>query len=274
MLNFEQNFLFKCNQFSINAKFRDHKIEFSYSDSNESNDFRQLCHLNLDKSLPSSFRTFDSSSRTPCFVFFLLNKSQRLSAGLFKSLFNAVSNTKQLPADAQILLIGSNDGYVYWHPLGQYVEQALNNKILLNTSSSTSSVILMDTFRYSPDRKSPFSALFNDKNARSSHAAASETNESANCLFAVSKCGRLYLFSFIDEFSYKVCMLAHNVAACVKFSQNELIYCCTRNNVYSVQLSHCFDSTPIKARLIKSNCRVKRFLIGLEFFDYFWLLAH
>jgi hypothetical protein len=266
-------YLFKHNPLLIKC-IVNKQIEFKYALLNQLTplqldtvNFTYLTRLNnradfnlfsSDKSNLFTFYIFKSSNdstsnfTTSKLDLKLINSSldSNLSSILFES-----SKSGQSP----ILLIGSNDGCVYWQNLNNIdCSKPLNDSILLNASSP---IIYIQSFRYNHSEKQLFDALF-----RSNLTTNDVKNESLindNCLFIITKSSRIYLFAYTTDYIYKSCILPHYIDKCIKYVNSKKSYLIYSNlsdkNVYSIDLEHFLKDKPIKPIIIKRNLLVKKF---------------
>jgi hypothetical protein len=175
-----------------------------------------------------------------------------LDSNLFNILFES---SKSEP----ILLIGTNDGYVYWQNLNNIdSSKPLNDFILLNASSP---IIYIQSFRYNHSEKQLFDALF--KSNPTSKDGKNDSFINDNCLFIITKSTRIYLFAYTTDYIYKSSILPHYIDKCIKYIINKKSYLIYSNlsdkNVYSIDLEHLLKDKPIKPVIIKRNLLVKKF---------------
>lgn len=272
-------YLFKHNPLLIKCIINKQiGIEFKYALLNQLTpqsvidtlNFINLTRLNnkLDINL------FSSDKSSNLFNFYLLkssndatasyNKSSKLDLKLINStldsnLFNILFGESIKSEQSPVLLIGSNDGYVYWYSLNNAeCSKPLNDFILINASSP---IIYIQSFRYNHSEKQLFDALF--KSNLTSKDLKNDSMINDNCLFIITKSTRIYLFAYTTDYIYKSCILPHYIDKCIKYINSKksyLIYSSLSDkNVYSIDLEHLLKDKPIKPILIKRNLLVKKF---------------
>jgi hypothetical protein len=268
----------ECAPYWFNIKLKSTGIEFAYTsdfsqpfnsnDESHMNQFRPLCKLahRSDGTDFSLYQFYNSSSRTKCFVFYIINNrfsQTRLSSSLINSLFNR--GKSKIATDSEILLIGTSNGYVFWHPMTRPEPMDLNENILL--SDATSAIVYINSCRFVNTKRSAFDALQPKVNAKPS--AEVNKNED-NCLFAVSRNGRVHVYAMSagQEVSYTCCLLSQKVEICVKFTAKSkdalpvdyLVYC-SDGECYSVKLSDCVGKQFVRGTCIH-GLNVDEFIIG------------
>ena len=265
------SFQFKCDPLVINCNIKDKKVEFQYANYDKLNIlscFRDLCILNGENDASWNFEVCCSNKFDCLFNFYLINTNSildstkkkvndlnKLNSDLYRTLFGAENSSPP------VLLIGCKDGCIYWKLFDESSTTNLNENILLNASSP---IIYINSFRFSDNLRRNFEAVFNNV------ASKVKQNKDDNCLFTLTKSGRLHLFAFDKEFFYKVLILPHYIKKCIKFKVKTkskttayyLVYFTTSNQIYSIDLEYCLKDTHLDSKLVKKECNLRRFLIG------------
>ena len=262
------SFQFKCDPLVINCNIKDKKVEFQYANYDKlkiTSSFRDLCILNGENDASWNLEVCCSNKFDSLFNFYLINKNyildstkkkvNKLNSDLYRILFGTENSS---PA---VLLIGGKDGCIYWKSFDESSTINLNENILLNASSP---IIYINSFRFSDNLRRNFEAVFNNV------ASKFKQNKDDNCLFALTKSGRLHLFAFDNEYFYKVLILPHYIKKCIKFkvkTQSKttayyLVYFTMSNQIYSIDLEYCLKDTLLDSKLVKNECNLRRFLIG------------
>ena len=276
------NFIFKCKPLIINCVVKEKHVEFQYATETrlrqhpagtKSNSFSYLGTLETHNfevySAENSLFNFYLANTTDNLDKNLSGDSNKLNCDLYKVLFtnNFVEKFTSPARCPPVLIIGGNDGYIYWKPLDSTESTSqfrLNEHILLNASSP---VIYISSCKIPVNQKNNFDDLFNS--SASKKASKTTQNTADNCLFALTRSGRLHLFVFINEYEHKVCVIPHYIRQCIKFKHGQpknqkdyLVYLTKNSQVFAIQLEKCLKSEAIQPQLLKNYCEIKRFFIG------------
>ena len=276
---------FKCHPLVISCSIKDKKAEFQYTKSDRfySRDFSQH-----SKSSGSSMKPPESSFNYLCtlndasdievfsnqdymFKFYLIDNSDffgdkssnKLDLNLYKTLFqpNCSNNSRLSP----VLLIGAKDGCLYWKCIeNSTTNTSLNDNILFDTSSP---IICINSFRFAVNNRNNRGDLFNKDSKNLSKINQSNDD---NCLFVLTKSGRMHLFAFGTEYFYKVLVVPHYIKNCIiyknrsksKISNDYLVYSTRNNQIFSLKLDNCLKEALIKPKLLKTEIDAKMFFIG------------
>jgi hypothetical protein len=268
------SFLFKCHPLVINCKVNEKKVDFHYAIHEISsltlpNNFDYLCTLNGHPNDAINLEVCSSSESDSLFNFYVVNKNDLLDSNLKKSndlnKLTSDLNSKLFGGEKSVqpvLLIGSYDGCIYWKSFDKMETTELNEKILLNASSP---IVYISSFKFVNNLSRNFDAVFNDNKA-----SKVKQNNDDNCLFALTKSGRLHLYAFDKEYFYKVMILPHYIKRCIKFKARTqskniiyyLVYSTVSNSIYSINLECCFKDAVLQPKLLKNECNPRSFLIG------------
>jgi hypothetical protein len=265
------SFQFKCDPLVINCSIKLNKVEFQYANYDKLNitsSFRDLCILNGENDASWNLEVCCSNKFDCLFNFYLINKNSifdttkkrvndlnKLNSDLYRTLFGSEKNS------APVLLIGGKDGCIYWKSFDESSTTNLNENILLNASSP---IIYINSFRFSDNLRRNFEAVFNNVESKV------KQSKDHNCLFALTKSGRLHLFAFDKEYFYKVLILPHYIKKCIKFrvkTQSKaldyyLVYFTMSKQIYAIDLDDCLKDTLLDPKLVQKECNLRRFLIG------------
>ena len=284
------NLLFICKPLVLNFSLHDAKIEFKYTNESQlktcanpsdlNSYFKHLCILSTENNNSCNFNLYSNINSKSLFNFFIVNKGflnknksnpkniqNEISSDLYKILFSK-NSTKTTDSNEQlpILLIGSIDGYIYWQTIDEKNKgiNSINENILINTSFP---IVYINSFRFEIARRSPLDDLFNKP--KKIPNSSDKTNQTDNCLFAITKSGRIHLFAYTNEYTYKVCIIPHYIQSCIKFRQgvandakDYFVYSTRNAEVYAFKLEDCFKSVPLQPDLLKTEIEVKNFVIG------------
>jgi hypothetical protein len=278
----------KCSPYVIHSKIYPTKIEFYYRVENglsrqiDFDGLKFLCYLDLNSNkVYPKIQLFDLSNlaQNGGFVYEVLNLSNKtkLDPNLYNILFNSNwLNEEKLSTDAQILLVGTSDGFLHWYPIDKppdYNKDSMNDLILVD--SGREPLVHVSSFKFSGQKRSPFDALFKN-NASNSKTSKLSKNENHDCLFVLTKCGQIHLFSYVqNDYMYKKSRLPYCIKTCIRFFSNKdkidyLVFACPRNNVYSIKMD---DFLNCKRELnattcLKNGLNVTRFYTS-NLFKYF-----
>jgi hypothetical protein len=158
-----------------------------------------------------------------------------------------------------ILLIAVPNGCLHWCAIEDNSKKRVNELATLDERvllSTTSSIVFIGSFRCSENDLNPF------LKANTTTAAAADID---NCLFFVTKCGKIYLFSYLQEFVHKICILAHKIVTCLKYTQTGrhfLVYSTHTGQIFFLELVNCLRTSTVKSTFVRKFANVKQILKG------------
>jgi hypothetical protein len=175
----------------------------------------------------SQIDIFSSASKSPLFIFHIVsrNANDLLIARLDPNLFDKLFSRTEL-----IVLIASNDGYLYWSPL---LDDNSNKQINL-LSNTLDPIVYINSFSYRSDF------------------------DLDNCLYVLTKSGKLCVYSYFksSHLSYKISILSHFINSCVAFFDNQrsthyLVYSTSSHEIYIVRLFDCLKNSSMRSSLLR-----------------------
>lgn len=217
--------------------------------------FKQLACLDLSLNNASKISIYNSNINAYNQNFYLLasettkltylssidlTKTPRLANDLYKVLFSNDQND-QCP----VLLTVISETLLHGFRISNCDEKiAENSSLILNTSSA---IVHIDSFNF----KDPLDGLLTSSKKSSTNLC--------NCLIIVTKNGKIYSYSYLSAYAFKISTLPNFVNTCLKYNKEFLYYCTTDGEIYNLNLKNLFDKQ-LKATFVRKLCAV-RFMI-------------
>jgi hypothetical protein len=271
-------FILKSKPFLIECKInvKQSCVLLSYSEQSNDLKFIQFAFLDLSQCNSNSnwsLCLFDHSKFAK--FHFIINASvnnsknfvSKLNSNLYKTLFpiqNTNNHNQGDKSTEMVILISINDS-LYYQNINEQSEYTKNikDKLILNTSSL---IVFMSTFKASNsfNYKTPFDAISSKK--------LTTTQSGDNCLFILTKSGRIHLFAYTFDYVYKLCILSHYINKCYQLkmkSFNFLIYSTINNEIFAFNMDSCLIEAPIKSILLNKisiDQTIKEFFKGIFIF--------
>lgn len=261
----ELSFVHECQPILVKYTVSEYSVTFSWKSASESSNGHEFRPFGtLATRIDQTALLFSSASNSRLFCFHILNRSQNIATSKNKSIESSTLDASLWDhlfpfADTKtpILLIGTHDGYLYWSSLATTRDSPPRPlDLLINTQLSA--ILDIGTFSSRAYEENPF-----DTTKKSS--TINYKNNNNNCLYIVSKSGKLYVYSTHDNdddrqpnVSYKICILPHFIVSAVRHTidtTDYLVYwttsCHHHNEIFAVRFVECFLYVNMRATFIK-----------------------